>query len=61
MEGVTATSGIVPGEMPYGRRGQTMQSRAQVGQLQCPGQNMGWGDGRGCSAQGPLLTRRVDR
>lgn len=38
-----------------------MQGCAQVGQLQCAGQNMGWGHGRGYAAQGPLLTRRVDR
>ena len=37
------------------------QGHAQMGQLQCSGQNMGRGNGRGYSAQGPLLTRRVDR
>lgn len=38
-----------------------MQGHAQMLQLQCPGQNGGWGNGQGRSAQGPLLTRRVDR
>lgn len=37
--GVTATwhVGVVPGEMPHGRRERMTQGCAQMGQLECPG------------------------